>query len=225
MQKNFLLVLLVLAAFGAGLTAGYVVWGQTSVDLQRQYAELQRTTAPTAIPRVTVQLDNDPVWGPQDAVVTIVEFSDYECPYCKRWHAEIWPKLEQAYAGKIKLVYRDFPLTAAHPNAVPAAEAANCAGEQGQYYPFYDRLWLAKSGLNSKAYETYATELGLDLASFKSCVATRKYRAEVEADLRYATTLGVSGTPTFFINGIRVIGAQPFDVFKNIIDRERAAKK
>lgn len=214
--------------FGLGLGTGYLIWGLSPQDGNESSAAGQMT-APTADPnsprkvtRYPVDADDDPAYGPADAQITIIEFSDFECPYCLRWHTEVWPRLQETYADKIRLVYRDFPLYSIHPNAGPAAEAANCAGEQNQYWEFHDLLFSGGSSLGTKTYQAYAESLGLDLNQFNECVESRKYESEVEADYQYAVGIGIQSTPTFFINGVALVGAQPFEVFQELIELELA---
>ena len=174
--------------------------------------------------RYNVTTDDDPGIGPEDAPVTIIEFSDYQCPYCRRWTEQVEKQIIETYGDKVRIVYRDFPLTSIHPESLPAAEAANCAGEQGKYWEYHDALFAQKHGLGEKAYLAYAKDLGLDVDKFSACLDEHRYRDEVMADREYAINLGIRSTPTFFVNGIAVVGAQPFDVFKSIIDRELEAK-
>jgi protein-disulfide isomerase len=129
------------------------------------------------------------------------------------------------YEGKIRFVYRDFPLTSIHPDAAPAANAANCAGEQNAYYAFHDALFSDKYGLGEAAYIQYATDLELDVDTFKTCLNEGRYASEVEADMQYGFSVGVSSTPTFYINGLAVVGAQPYEVFQQIIEKELAGKQ
>ncbi len=204
-------------AFAIGLFAGYLIWGRGGPSNENPAA-----AAPAEIVRYEVDEDDDPVYGPETAPITIVEFSDYECPFCRRWHAEVWPALLEAYPGQIRLVYRDFPLTNIHANATPAASAANCAGEQDMFWAFNELLYSMKYDLNKRSYQTYAQELNLNMADFNECLESGRYNAEVMADLEYASTLGVRSTPTFFVNGIPVVGAQPFEVFSQLIDDELA---
>jgi len=174
--------------------------------------------------RYDVPTDDDPGIGPENAPVTIIEFSDYQCPYCRRWTEQVEKKLLETYGDKLRIVYRDFPLTSIHSEALPAAEAANCAGEQGKYWEYHDALFAQEYGLGEDAYIAYAKDVGLDIDKFTACVDEHRYRDEVLSDQEYALNLGVRSTPTFFINGIPVVGAQPFDVFKSIIDKELEAK-
>lgn len=167
---------------------------------------------------------DDYVLGPDDAPITIIEFSDYQCPYCALWHEQVYKRLMQEYEGKIRFVYRDFPLNG-HPDAAPAAMAANCAGEQGAYYPFHDALFSTPDNLGREAYLQHATALGLEMVDFETCLDEERYASEVQADLQYAFSIGVSSTPTFFINGQGVVGAQPYEVFKQAIEKELAGNQ
>jgi len=161
--------------------------------------------------------------GPPDAPITIIEFSDYECPFCRRWFSEVFLRLRQDYPDTVRVVFRDFPLSSLHPNAVQAAEAANCAGDQGVYWEFHDLLFRG-SDLGEQVYLDYAAQLKLDLPQFQSCLESRKFKDEVMADYQYAAALGVRSTPTFFINGIPIIGAQPYEVFREVIEKELAGE-
>jgi protein-disulfide isomerase len=214
-------------AFVVGLAVGYLFWGRTD-SVPTQVVVMPETTAQTEQPREVqryeVAEDDDPVLGPADAPITIIEFSDYECPYCRRWHNEVWPQLKEAYPDQIRLIYRDFPLTSIHPNATPAASAANCAREQDQYWEFNERLFSMRFDLNVSGYQAYAEELGLDMDLFNECLDSGRYNDEVMADFEYAANLGVNSTPTFFVNGIPVVGAQPFEVFSQLIDKELAGE-
>ncbi len=122
-----------------------------------------------------------PTLGADDAPIVIVEFSDFECPFCIKWHQEVWPQLNAAYGNKIKFIYRDFPLVDIHPNALPAAIAANCAAQQGQFWAFHDLLFAGQMELSDLAYEAYATRLELNLAEFKQCLVSEQTLAEITA--------------------------------------------
>ena len=174
--------------------------------------------------RYDVPVDGYPSIGPADAQITLVEFSDYQCPFCEKWYQEVYSRLQNDYAGKIRIVYRDFPLYAIHPDSESAAEAAHCAGEQQAYWTYHDALFGGKYGLGASAYEKYATDLGLKLDQFKECISTRRFKSKVDANVKFASNLGVSSTPTFFLNGMAIVGAQPYDVFKQIIDKELAGE-
>jgi protein-disulfide isomerase len=225
-QRFNALILLVPLAFAIGLLVGYAVWGRNAAP---QVAAADSAPVAAAEPtqefrRYPVPADDDPARGPENAPITIVEFSDYQCPYCKRWFDAVYQQLWQAYPDQVRLVFRDFPLTSIHPEAQPAAEAANCANEQGAYWNYHDKLFGMEADLGKDTYLKYAADLGLDMDKFTQCLEERRYQQEVEADLQFAVNLGINSTPTFFINGIPLVGAQPFDVFKYVIDKELAGE-
>jgi len=160
--------------------------------------------------------------GPEDAPVTIVEFSDYQCPYCKRAEPVIKQVLER-YPEQVRFVYRHFPLDRIHPQARPAAEAAACADEQGLFWEFHEQLFAPDAKFDDTALEAYAVEAGVDMDGFRSCLGERRTQALVEGDLQAGRSAGVSGTPAFFVNGIRLTGARPFDEFVELIEQELAS--
>ncbi len=232
-RTNLILAMIpaIALAFGLGLLGGYLYWGRGPGAAPAIAQAVKATAAAQAqdadqsqkVTRYDVPVDDDPILGPKDAPITIIEFSDYECPYCRKWHSETFALLMQTYPGKIRFVYRDFPLTSIHPNAQAAAEAADCAGEQGKYWEFSEKLFGGQS-LSPQVYSQYASDLGLDTNAFEACVTSSRYQAEVTADLEWAANLGVRSTPTFFINGLPVVGAQPYDLFKQVIDKELAGE-
>lgn len=232
-RSHFYSVLSILTFF-AGILVGYVVWGtdllpqlgpssETAAQANGPVVEAPVVTAEPEYTRYDIPIDGAYALGPADAPITIVEFSDYQCPFCKRWHAEVYDDLLAAYPGKIKFVHRNLPLTSIHPDAQSAAEAALCAGEQNAYWQFHDKL-LSNDLLGNSAYTQYAQELNLDMTAFDACVTTQKYKATVQADSDFALNMGVRSTPTFFINGLAIVGAQPIDIFKQVIDKELAGE-
>ena len=160
--------------------------------------------------------------GGAKAPVTIVEFSDYQCPFCSRAEGTV-DQVMKAYGNKVRLVYRDFPLPM-HPQARPAAEAANCASAQGKFWEYHAKLFANQSALSDEKLKEYAKDLGLDTAKFEQCLATKPFKAAIDKDIADASKVGVTGTPAFFINGRMLSGAQPFDKFKEVIDEELTAK-
>ena len=238
-KRSHLYAVLLPLAFVAGLSLGYIFWGRAPVPgpqaaaaapqanpAESTSSQPQASAADQAqqITRYDVTIDDDPIRGPEDAPITIIEFSDYECPYCRKWHAEVYGRLFEDYPDQVRMVYRDFPLFSIHPSAVPAAEAANCAYEQDSFWEFHEKLFGMELALSADAYQQYAQDLGLDVDAFNECVETRRYRDEVQADYAYASELGVRSTPTFFINGIALVGAQPYEVFQQVIDKELAGE-
>ena len=158
--------------------------------------------------------------GSKNSPVTLIEYSDYECPYCARAEATIKDVLDE-YGSKIYFVYKDFPLPF-HNNAQKAAEASRCALEQGKYWEYHDALFKNQQSLDTNSLKTYAKSLGLDEAKFSECLDSNKYTEKVKQDIEEGQSKGVTGTPTFFVNGKILVGAQPFDAFKEIIDKELA---
>jgi protein-disulfide isomerase len=199
-------------AFLLGLGAGYLLWGLSTSPV---------AVGASAIQRVDVSTDDEPSIGRQDAPITIVEFSDYQCPYCQAFYLQTFSQLLSAYPDQIRFVYRDLPLPG-HPESQPAAEAADCAGEQGAYWKFHDDLFSGQYPLGRSAYDQYAANLGLDLTAFDNCLNDHRYQSEVKADAADAASLGLNGTPSFVINGRILIGARPLEDFKAIIDEELA---
>jgi protein-disulfide isomerase len=174
--------------------------------------------APPAGARVAVPVGNSPTKGPADALITIVIFSDYQCPFCSR----VEPTLKQVadeYKGKVRFVWKDLPLPF-HANAKPAAYAAMAAGEQGKFWEMHDKLFANQQALSPEDFDKYAQELGLNLSKFKAAQTSEKVKQAVEDGATLAGKIGASGTPAFFINGILLSGAQPYAAFKGRIDEE-----
>ena len=233
----FVMPVIFIVGLGLGfLLRGWVpipeIFGTEAVDNQsdQQTSEVAAQSEPQGasetpqVVRYDIPIDDDPMIGPEDAPITIVEFSDYECPSCQRWHTEVFERLLEAYPDEVRLVYRDFPLTSIHPNATPAAIAANCAREQDVFWDYHDKLFGMELGLNTEAYQEYASQLDIDTEEFTECLDSGRYDEEVQADFDFAANLGVRSTPTFFVNGIAVVGAQPFEVFEQVIEQELAGE-
>jgi protein-disulfide isomerase len=184
--------------------------------------DIQVLLPPYQPPKVAVEAVG-PSKGPAAAPVTIVEFSDFECPYCVRAESTVKQVLE-AYPGKVRLVYRDYPLPM-HAKAPKAAEAAHCAGDQGKYWEMHGKLFAANGRIDVPDLKAAAREVaGLDAAKFDQCLDSGAKAKEVEKNKEAGDEAGVSGTPAFFINGRLLSGAQPFEAFKAIIDEELKAK-
>jgi protein-disulfide isomerase len=169
-------------------------------------------------PRTQINIDNAPSMGPKDAKITLVEFSDYQCPFCKRARPTVW-KLVEDYKDKIRYIFQDFPL-AFHQYARKAHEAARCAGEQNKYFDYNRKLFDNQGNLAADDLKKYARELKLDAAKFDKCLDTGKYAKTVEDSMNAGIEAGVTGTPAFFVNGIMISGAQPISAFKEIIEDE-----
>jgi protein-disulfide isomerase len=172
-------------------------------------------------PVMTIPAGDDPAWGPLTAPVTIVEFADFECPVCKE-SLPVLRQLRELYPDRVRLVYRDFPL-AAHPQARPAAEAAHCAHEQGKFWAYHDALFAQAPDLKPSDYMALAERLSLNTADFTACLGSNRPKAAVAKDLADAQSLGLSGTPTFFINGRYLAGFQTLEALRHQVDRELVA--
>ncbi|MBF0620602.1 MAG: thioredoxin domain-containing protein [Magnetococcales bacterium] len=173
-------------------------------------------------PHFTVKGAMEPAKGPAEAPITIIEFSDFECPYCRRAQPTL-EKVDQAYPGKIRFIFRHYPLPF-HKKAPKASEASMCAHDQGKFWPYHDILFDSPSRLTDAEYKAIATELKLDQTQFETCLDSGKYAQRLADDMKEGERLGVTGTPSFFINGFRLVGAVPFSEFKKVIDKELAKK-
>ena len=236
-----------IATFLGGYAVGTLDGGSDSLsadeikdiisEIESKAPAPQPAQAPTQLttPSVfQVSLDDDPVKGNPNAPVTVVEFSDFQCPFCSRFFTQTLPALQENYidTGKIKLVYKDFPLDNLHPNARPAHIAAECADEQGKFWEYHDMLFenqaqwskLSPTDLDSQL-KQYASSLGLNSASFESCLGSQTIADEVNADYLQGVSYGATGTPTFFIGTqedgfTKLVGAQPYAVFQSVIDNQ-----
>ena len=189
----------------------------------------QRGAQPDVPSEVVVKFDDDYIKGDPKAPVTIVEFSDYQCPYCRRFHSEVLPKIEEEYisSGKVRYVFRDFPLSF-HKKAIPAAVAANCAGEQGKYWEMNDFLFKNPNKLDTEILIESSTDLGLDKSKFEVCVNDDSKKEEVNKDFQDGRNYGVRGTPSLFIGktgdgeemkATYIRGLRQFDALKPIIEK------
>ena len=241
-RSHFYSVLVVLA-FAVGILVGYVAWGRggttAAAEVPAQAAAAQQPSgqvaeAPTAQPqfvRYDIPTEGYPSLGPDDAPITIVEFSDYQCPFCSRFHDETYQALLDAYPGQIRFVYRNLPLSF-HQNAQMSAEAALCAGDQNAYWEMHEVLFANQASLNNPegttleqaVYNQYAQELNLDVTTFEGCMTSHKFAQFIEEDMAFSTNLGVQSTPTFFVNGLAIVGAQPLSSFQQLIDKEIAGE-
>jgi len=192
---------------------------ETFVKSLRSQAKVAVYLKVPPVYRAEVSVAGAPFKGPEAAPVTIVEVTDFHCPYCKR----VQPTLNEVllkYPDKVKLVFRDFPIDQLHPNARKAAEAARCANEQGKFWPYHDKLMAGGTDASPEKLKEYAKELELDAGAFEQCLASGKYRAAVQKDVDEGTRLGVNGTPAFFINGRMLSGSQPVAAFAKVIEEE-----
>ena len=230
-----------IAAFFAGSFVSNLSSEQISQkELDNAIAELElkilEKQLPTKQPSIPLEIseDNDPVIGNPDAPITIIEFSDFQCPFCARFHIQTLPTIMEEYIekGSVKLVFRDFPIQSIHPNAVPASVAAECANEQGKFKQMHDILFEKQNEWSNletvyaiELFNQYSEQINLEQEQFSSCLSTAKYVKEIQNDLNDGRTYGVTGTPGFFIGNqemgfVELKGAQPFESFKKVIDRQ-----
>lgn len=231
----YLVIALVIFSFFLGMLTNKVMYlEEAAKNGQANTAAAAETTG--AIPTIAeapqfvdVEPGKLPVLGDKNAKVTIVEFSDLQCPFCKSFVDETFPELKEKYidTGKVKLTFRHYPLNSIHPNAQKAGEASECANEQGKFWEYHDKLFATQESWSPyaeteliSAFVTYAGDLGLDTAQFQTCLDTDKYKQAVIDDTNAGNKAQVDGTPAFFINGQRVTGAQPFSSFETIIEEQ-----
>ncbi len=219
MKPNVIIALLVGAA--VGFFAGKMVGGTSGNSPSIAVAPSPTPGAPAApgaAETLKVPLDNAPVSGKAEALVTIVEFSDYQCPFCSKANATV-KQLQQDYGDKVRVAMKQNPLSF-HPFARPAALAALAAGEQGKYWEMHHKLFENATALDDASLEKYAGEVGLNVGKWKEDLKQQKFADTISADQALAGKLGATGTPAFFINGIKITGAQPIGNFKQVIDAE-----
>jgi protein-disulfide isomerase len=231
--------------------AGQVCLAQSNDDIKTLIKEIQEMKAaqdamqkdisaikerlipkpPPPFQGADISIKGDPSMGDKDAKVTLVEFTDYQCPFCGRAYRQTYPPVVAEYVktGKVRYVLHEYPLTQLHPNAFKAAEAARCAGDQGKYWEMHDRLFGDQKALDEKGLEASAQALGLDAGKFKQCLDTGKFKAEIQSEIETGKKLGVTGTPTFFLGPTgndpdafkatqKIGGAFPYTAFKKAID-------
>jgi protein-disulfide isomerase len=188
----------------------------------RASARIEVFLTPPPIVRSEVATFGAPVRGASDAPVTIVEFSDFHCPFCRKIQ-QVLDQVRVKYGDKIQIVYRDFPLDNLHPQARAAAEAGQCATEQGKFWEFHDKVFKNDPDASPATLDRFAKEAGMDVSAFAACRISGKYKTSVQTSNQEGAKLGITGTPTFFINGRILVGAQPLEAFARIIDEELAA--
>lgn len=185
------------------------------------------TVTPSPTPDTNFNVSQRPILGKADAPVTIVEFTDFQCPFCEQYFTQTHPQLLKEFVdtGKVKYIIKNFPLTTIHPQALPAAEAAECAGDQDKYWEMHDKLFGSQSEWAGQAnavdtFKKYAADLSLDKDKFNTCLDSGQFRSEIETDQKEGIAAGVTGTPAFFINGVLLSGAQPLQAFEQAINEQ-----
>ena len=239
---NKLIMSIISVAIVSAFLGGYVIGGETvepkeviireSIQNPQPRQTAQEQFGPQIIRNIS--LDDDPMKGNPDASITIIEFSDFQCPFCAKFHENTLPQLDQNYisTGKVNFVYRDFPIQSIHPNAIPAALASECADDQGKFWEMHDvifenqRVWQDLQVTQSTdIFRGYANEIGLNIDDFDSCMTSGKHIEEIGNDLEDGRLYGVTGTPGFFVGNEKIgftklIGAQPFSSFQRVIDEQ-----
>lgn len=231
-----LVLTLVVATGGLGYLYGKLTaltGGVLKAGSDEQTAEVEQRVDGAVVEEVAEPL-GDELWaevvdgpaasrGDDSAAVVMAEFTDYQCPYCARHYEQTEQQLIENYIdqGKVKHVMRDLPLPF-HENSKKAAEAARCAGDQGKYWEMHDEIFANQeewsAGDSVEAFSQYATKIGLNVSSFDQCLSSGKFSQAVEDDLILAQKVGASGTPTFFVNGEILVGAQPYESFEAVIE-------
>ena len=189
---------------------------------QQPSGQLNPPTQPTTPTATNADFQGIPAsrWeGPANAKVTVVVFSDFQCPFCERFYTDAYKQIKSQYVdtGKVRFAFAHFPLSF-HPNARPASNAAECAAEQGKFFEYHNKVFENQASLSDTSYKQWAQDIGLNATQFNSCYDSKKYDAVVDTELALGQRVGVSGTPSVFVNGKLIVGAQPFSAFKTAID-------
>ncbi|MFH1722232.1 MAG: thioredoxin domain-containing protein [Candidatus Altiarchaeota archaeon] len=218
---TFILGILLIASI---FTNGFQFSQPTGSQTQTPTTTIQGTPQPTTVSQANkIDVGDNPTIGNSDAPVTIIEYSDFQCPYCSRFITGAYAEIKKQYidTGKVRLAFKHFPL-GFHENAQKAAEATECANDQGKFWQYHDKLFENQGSLDVDNLKKYAQDLGLDMRTFTSCLDSGKHEQAVKKDMADGTQAGVQGTPSFLINGKLVVGAQPFENFKTAIDQALA---
>ena len=227
--------------FALGFLVAYLIFGSTSstndnINLEVALSETlialtpPATPIPTRVPLEETYVVHNPSLGPDDAPITIVEFSDYQCPYCLRFHTTVLPPLIDHYGDLVRFVYREYPVIGGQSSAA-AGVAAQCAFQQGKYWEFTDLIWENQAQdaqdrlpLDNDLFVRLAETVNLDMQAFNECVISDESLTLINIDLEAGKAFNITGTPTFFIEGERLVGAHPLETFIRIIDAERTKK-
>lgn len=218
-------MLFVLSFFGALVWNAFDRLQRGEVDLTRFTQPGQATRSSSAgasfgvqkVDRLLVESSDDPTLGPVDAAVTIVEFADFQCPFSQRAFP-IVKEILAKYQGKVRFIFRDFPLNTIHPDAQPAAEASGCANEQQKFWQLHDLFFINQNDLSETNIVSYANQARVDGVAFAACRSSKKYQSEVQRDVQDGVTAGVTATPTWFVNGWRLEGVLPFETWEKVIE-------
>jgi protein-disulfide isomerase len=219
-KRSYVYAILLPLTFLLGLASGYLFWGRDSTSPTPTQTPVAEATIQTTPQRYDVPVDDDPYMGPEDAPVVIIEFSDFNCGYCRKWYQESLQKILDQYPDQVRFVYRDYPLLAE--SSLTAAQAAQCANEQGAFWEFHNALFDREDPKTLETYLQFAEEFDLNVQDFQECYDSEQTMEEIQNDATFAASLGIRGTPTFFVNGIPLVGAQPLENFVTLIESELA---
>lgn len=231
LDRNYnplLLILLLVAAFAIGVLATKVYYLEQAADAPATNENTVTVPGQPTNEKVEVGNGNLPALGKKDAKVVMVDFSDFECPFCKQYFDQTYAQIKKDYidTGKVVYYYRHFPLDF-HPAARPAALASECANEQNKFWEYHDLVFKDQAKITGQTPEAtkealkgFASTLNLNTSQFNNCLDSEKYKGNVDKDYQEGAAAGVNGTPGFFINGIPVVGAQPYSAFKTVLDQE-----
>lgn len=236
LSKNYipiLVILLIVASFFLGALTTKVSYleknGGSNASANQPSNAQDQAQAPQPGEKVDVAIGSYPLLGNKDAKVTVIEFSDFQCPFCEKWYTEVGKNLKKDYidTGKVKFAYRNYAFLGQE--STWAAEAASCANEQGKFWEYHDYLFDHQGGENVGAFskdnlKKFASEVGLNTDQFNSCLDTDKYAKQVADDTEAGQKAGVNGTPATFVNGQILVGAVPYDQLKTLIDKELATQ-
>lgn len=221
-----IIILIVLACsilYLAGFIFQVVYFIEQNTALKYQAMNTLYNTNSSGTLVVPIETADDPALGSDGAIIKIVEFSDFQCPYCQQAYPDL-RKLINEYPTDVKIIYRDYPNIATHPDALNAALAANCAFEQDKFWAYHDLIFNNQSNLSISELKLYASQLKLNTDQFNQCLDDQKYLYEIQDDMQDGMKLSITGTPTFFINGIKVPGIIDYETLKTIIDKVKSLK-
>lgn len=222
-RQWWFIVLVIAGALWFGLPLLLPLIPGNNIESSKDFTAVPGAKTLSTSQPIDVTSQDDPAWGIAAAPVVIVEFGDFQCPFCREAEAAL-RQVRQKYSDGVRFIYRDFPIADIHSEAIAAAEAANCAGQQGKYWPYHDQLFVQQDNLGSDLYQSLAQSLGLEMDKFNRCLQGRLTLAEIKDDYEAGLAAGVSGTPTFFVNGYPVRGVLPFDAWQQIIAAVLKAK-
>ena len=216
-RKVFYISFGIIIGFALAVACIWLIW---EFSLEQTYIKVNSDNPTEKFDFEGFDITNRPTLGDPDAVVTVVELTDYECPFCKRYNQDVLPRILAEYGDRIRYVAVNFPLIHIHPSAFSASMACECAHQQESFWQYRRELFASENGLKLDNLLFIANQIGLDIMKFQTCLESGEIKSIVEKDILIAESLGVTGTPTFFINDKLLVGSRPFGSFKVLIDSE-----